>query len=186
MIISCTEASSLSSELSTRRQLAAEVRRLTRDPGGMGGAGPAGSGGRWYERILAGDGYEVWLISWLPGQSTGFHDHGGSAGAFGVVWGALDECVVPRSGRRARVTRVDAGEVRAFGPRYVHDVRNSVRGSVAVSVHAYSPPLSTMTRYDLTPGGLAVAGTEGAAIGDRQAATARGRSTRSSRRPAPG
>ena len=119
--------------------------------------------GRWYERIVAGGCYEVWLISWLPGHSTGFHDHGGSAGAFGVVWGALDECVVPRSGKRALVSRVNSGEVRAFGPRYVHDVRNSATSSsVAVSVHAYSPPLSTMTRYDLTPGGLEVAGTEGA------------------------
>jgi hypothetical protein len=41
-------------------------------------------------------------------------------------------------------------------------VRNSSEGSVAVSVHAYSPPLSTMTRYNLLAGGLAVAGTEGA------------------------
>ncbi len=80
-----------------------------------------------------------------------------------MVWGALDECVVPRSGTRALVTRVNSGEVGAFGPRCVHDVRNSVTSSsVAVSVHAYSPPLSTMTRYDLTPGGLAAAGTEGA------------------------
>ena len=103
----------------------------------------------------------MWLISWLPGQSTGFHDHGSSAGAFGVVWGALDECVVQRRGPRALVTYVNAGEVRAFGPRYVHDVRNGATGSVAVSVHAYSPPLSRMTRYDLRPGGLVVAGTEG-------------------------
>ena len=43
--------------------------------------------------------------------------------------------------------------MRSFGPRHVHDVRNSAAGSVAVSVHAYSPPLSAMTRYDLTPGG---------------------------------
>jgi predicted metal-dependent enzyme (double-stranded beta helix superfamily) len=121
------------------------------------------------------DDFEVWLISWLPGQSTGFHDHGASAGAFGVVWGALDERVAAR--RRAapkhgepeppvpagpRATRVVAGDVRAFGPRYVHDVQNSSTGSVAVSVHAYSPPLSSMTRYNLTSGGLAVAGTEGA------------------------
>jgi hypothetical protein len=28
-------------------------------------------------------------LSWLPGQATGFHDHGGSAGAFAVVWGTL-------------------------------------------------------------------------------------------------
>ena len=55
-----------------------------------------------------------------------------------------------------------AGDVRSFGPHYVHDVQNSSTGSVAVSVHAYSPPLSSMTRYNVTSGGLAVAGTEGA------------------------
>jgi predicted metal-dependent enzyme (double-stranded beta helix superfamily) len=143
------------------QQLAAEVRRLTSTPAEWVARVRLDPEGRWYERIHTTDGYEVWLISWLPGQSTGFHDHGGSAGAFGVVWGALDECVVPRSGGRALVSTVDSGGVRAFGPRYVHDVRNSATGSVAVSVHAYSPPLSAMTRYDLTPGGLVVAATEG-------------------------
>jgi hypothetical protein len=52
------------------------------------------------------------------------------------------------------------GVVRSFGPHYVHDVRNSSEDSVAVSIHAYSPPLSEMTRYDLTPGGLVAAATE--------------------------
>ena len=32
-----------------------------------------------------------------------------------------------------------------------------------MSVHAYSPPLPEMTRYDLTPGGLVKLETEGAA-----------------------
>lgn len=145
----------------TPRQLAAEVRRLTATPAEWVTRVRLEPEGRWYERIHMSAGYEVWLISWLPGQSTGFHDHGGSAGAFGVVWGALDECVVPRSGSRALVSQVAAGDVRAFGPRYVHDVMNSAAGSVAVSVHAYSPRLSEMSRYDLTPGGLVIAGTEG-------------------------
>lgn len=145
----------------TPRQLAAEVRRLTATPAEWVTRVRLDPEGRWYERIHMSGGYEVWLISWLPGQSTGFHDHGGSAGAFGVVWGALDECVVPGGGSRALVSRVTAGDVRAFGPRYVHDVRNAAAGSVAVSVHAYSPPLPEMTRYDLTPGGLVAAGTEG-------------------------
>lgn len=144
------------------RQLAAEVRRLTATPAEWVTRVRLDPEGRWYERIAGGDGYELWLISWLPGQSTGFHDHGGSAGAFGVVWGSLDECVVPRTGALALVNQLRAGQVRAFGPRHVHDVRNSATASVAVSVHAYSPPLSTMTRYDLTPGGLATAGAEGA------------------------
>jgi hypothetical protein len=57
---------------------------------------------------------------------------------------------------------VSAGVVRAFGAHHVHDVRNSSADSVAVSVHAYSPPRSAMTRYALTPGGLVPIGTEGA------------------------
>jgi hypothetical protein len=52
--------------------------------------------------------------------------------------------------------------VRSFGPHHVHDVRNSSAGSVAVSVHAYSPPLSAMTRYELTSSGLMPVRTEGA------------------------
>ena len=117
--------------------------------------------GRWYEQIAMGDAYELWLISWLPGQATGFHDHGGANGAFGVVWGELDEYVVARGTATSRANRVAAGTVRSFGPHYVHDVRNSSTGSVAVSVHAYSPPLSAMTRYALTPSGLVATGREG-------------------------
>ena len=154
------QGSATDQRILTPHQLAAEVRRLTATPAEWVTRVRLDPEGRWYERIQAGDGWEVWLISWLPGQSTGFHDHGGSAGAFGVVWGALDECLVRGSG--ALVNRVNSGEVRAFGAHYVHDVRNSASGSVAVSVHAYSPPLSTMTRYDLTPSGLATACTEGA------------------------
>jgi predicted metal-dependent enzyme (double-stranded beta helix superfamily) len=141
-------------------QLAAQVRKLTATPAEWVTRVRLDAEGRWYERIQADEGWEVWLISWLPGQSTGFHDHGSSAGAFGVVWGALDECV-PRERSGTLVSRLGSGEVRAFGPHYVHDVRNCAGGSVAVSVHAYSPPLSSMTRYDLTPSGLAMAGTEG-------------------------
>ena len=147
----------------TPGQLAAEVQRLTSSPAEWVARVRLDPEGRWYERIHMTDDFEVWLISWLPGQSTGFHDHGVSAGAFGVVWGALDESVAtPRGGRAPRSKRVAAGDVRSFGPRYVHDVQNSSTGSVAVSVHAYSPPLSSMTRYNVTSGGLAVAGTEGA------------------------
>jgi predicted metal-dependent enzyme (double-stranded beta helix superfamily) len=146
----------------TPAELAAEVRRLTARPAEWVARVRLDPEGRWYERIHTAEGLEVWLISWLPGHSTGFHDHGGSAGAFGVVWGTLDEYAPPRRGAAPRATPLTAGNVHAFGPRYVHDVRNNSEGSVAISVHAYSPPLSTMTRYNLLADGLAVAGTEGA------------------------
>ena len=91
-------------------QLAAEVQRLTSSPADWVARVRLDPEGRWYERIQMTDDFEVWLISWLPGQSTGFHDHGASAGAFGVVWGALDESVATRRGAGApRAKRVAAG-----------------------------------------------------------------------------
>ena len=145
----------------TPRQLAAQVGRLIATPAEWVARVRLDVEGRWYERIRMGEGYEVWLISWMPGQATGFHDHGGANGAFGVAWGDLDECVVPRGAGAVLVNRIASAGGRSFGPRHVHDVRNSSATSVAVSVHAYSPPLSEMTRYDLTPSGLRASGTEG-------------------------
>ena len=137
------------------RELEALVLRLAQRPGDWITKVRLDAEGRWYERIHVSGGHEVWLISWLPGQSTGFHDHGGSAGAFAVVWGELMESRVGAAGS------VVAGTARAFGPRYVHDVRNASATSVAVSVHAYSPPLREMTRYALTEAGLVPVATEG-------------------------
>ncbi|HZB32072.1 MAG TPA: hypothetical protein VE465_18085 [Streptosporangiaceae bacterium] len=31
--------------------------------------------GRWYECVHCDDSHEIWLISWLRGRATGFHDH---------------------------------------------------------------------------------------------------------------
>ena len=146
------------------RQLAEEVRRLAASPGLWMSRVRLSAEGRWYERIHIDGNCEVWLISWLPGQATGFHDHGGSAGSFCVVWGTLEEHRAGTSARLQPVTAgsVAAGQVRSFGPEFVHDVRNTSQ-AVAVSVHAYSPPLVQMTRYDLTARGLTVLDTESAA-----------------------
>jgi rhodanese-related sulfurtransferase/mannose-6-phosphate isomerase-like protein (cupin superfamily) len=99
--------------------------------------------GRWYERLYHGLDYDIWVISWLPGQSTGFHDHGESAGAFVVATGTLEE---HRVGERLRV--ISPGKPRAFGRDYKHDVRNASLAP-AVSIHAYSPPLDEMNEYEL-------------------------------------
>ncbi|MFG3697192.1 hypothetical protein ACGF5C_04615 [Micromonospora sp. NPDC047620] len=58
---------------------------------------------------------EVWALSWLPGQGTDLHDHGGSGAAFLVVAGALTEETV--SGGRLRPHHLAAGSGRRFGPR---------------------------------------------------------------------
>ena len=114
---------------------------------------------RWYHRLERGENHEVWLLSWLPGQRTGFHDHGGSAGAFAVAHGTLDERSAPGGLPSAVAVTLAPGSVRSFGPRYVHDVVNSSTRP-AVSVHAYSPPLARMRRYELTRSGLVLAAVE--------------------------
>jgi predicted metal-dependent enzyme (double-stranded beta helix superfamily) len=157
----CQTIPTTDQQVLTPQQLAAEVCRLTSAPAEWVARVRLDPEGRWYEQIRLTDACELWLISWLPGQSTGFHDHGGANGAFGVVWGELDEYVIAGDGTVA-TNPIVPGKARSFGPRHVHDVRNSSAGSVAVSVHAYSPPLSAMTRYDLTPGGLVPIRTEGA------------------------
>jgi len=98
---------------------------------------------RWYQRLHHGPDHDIWVISWMPGQSTGFHDHGASSGAFVVATGVLEEHCVGEGGRV-----ILPGQARAFGPDYAHDVRNASLAP-AISIHAYSPPLDEMNEYEL-------------------------------------
>jgi hypothetical protein len=111
---------------------------------------------RWHQRIYRDASVDVWLISWLPTQGTQLHDHGGSAGSFTVVSGELAEAEYVRTGAHTgelqELTR-PAGCSVGFDARYVHDVRN-MSLAPAVSVHAYSSPLTSMTYYDLVDGAL--------------------------------
>ncbi|HEY1972568.1 MAG TPA: cysteine dioxygenase family protein [Pseudonocardia sp.] len=106
---------------------------------------------RWYQ-LLSSDGYvDVWLISWAREQSAELHDHGGSLGALTVVRGELTEHRWARSSLSSRSLR--AGTSVGFPVSHVHDVTN-VAAEPAVSVHAYSPPLTAMSYYRIEPGGL--------------------------------
>jgi predicted metal-dependent enzyme (double-stranded beta helix superfamily) len=114
---------------------------------------------RWFRRLTLTDEYEAWLLTWLPGQRTGFHDHGGASGAFAVAQGDLRETLAlpGRTQLRHRMRRT--GAVTSFGGEHVHEVCN-VSHVPAVSVHAYSPPLSAMRRYELTGSGLTLVRTD--------------------------
>src|ERR1700722_4286947 len=83
-------------------------------------------------------------------SSTGCRAAGGSRGG-GRARG------VP-GGRRLGRRRLAVGEAVAFGPGHVHDVAHGGEGS-AISIHAYSPPLSAMTYYTATDYGLIRRGT---------------------------
>ncbi|MEG3635185.1 cysteine dioxygenase [Micromonospora palythoicola] len=122
---------------------------------------------RWYQRLAAGSETEVWLLSWLPGQDTDLHDHGGSAGAFLVVAGTLTERtpVLDRDGGAwgLRQGRIGADQGRAFGARHIHQVIN-MEAQPAVSLHVYRPALREMTRYHLTNNRLVVTALDRAGV----------------------
>ncbi|MBV7669110.1 cysteine dioxygenase family protein [Streptomyces halstedii] len=108
---------------------------------------------RWYHRLRAvppatgpgrdgttRPGYEIWLLSWAPGQGSGRHDHGPSSGVLTVLEGELTE----HTGRGTRT--LGAGAQRVFAPGYVHEVVNdSLDG--AVSLHLYHPGLTDMPMH---------------------------------------
>ncbi|MFK0195754.1 cysteine dioxygenase [Kitasatospora sp. NPDC090308] len=99
---------------------------------------------RWYARLETGPGYEVWLLSWLPGQSSGFHDHGRSSGVMTVVQGELSERSLTAGGEGSRA--LAPGGLRVFSTGYLHEMVNASL-EPAVSVHLYTPGLVEMNRY---------------------------------------
>jgi Cysteine dioxygenase type I len=116
---------------------------------------------RWFTQLHGDDELDVWLISWVPDRSTELHDHGGSLGALTVVSGALRE--TRWDGQALRRRRLTAGDQAAFPLGWVHDVvwaserGTSVPISISppaatptLSVHAYSPPLTAMSYYEVT------------------------------------
>ncbi len=110
---------------------------------------------RYYARLHADADHEAWLLTWLPGQGTPWHDHGGSAGSFVVLQGVLTEEVAgyrqaaELDGTR-RISgpgvRLTPGDQRTFGIRHLHRVTN-VGPDPAVSLHVYAPRLTAMTNY---------------------------------------
>jgi predicted metal-dependent enzyme (double-stranded beta helix superfamily) len=89
---------------------------------------------------------DIWLLAWLPGQTTTLHDHGGSLAAFTVVDGVLaEDRSRPEGGRRSFHRATGAVTGIPLGVR--HDVTGAGDGP-AISIHAYSPPLTRMNYFD--------------------------------------
>lgn len=111
---------------------------------------------RWYDRLRTGPGYEIWLLSWVPGQGSGLHDHGRSSGVLTVLEGALTERALGGNGEVRR--SLSTGHQRVFAPGYVHEVVNDSL-EPAVSLHVYFPGLTEMTPYACTSRTPAAEGT---------------------------
>ncbi|MFG2650770.1 cysteine dioxygenase [Streptomyces sp. NPDC048436] len=114
---------------------------------------------RWYHRLRTGPGYEVWLLSWVPGQGSGLHDHGLSSGVLTVLEGELTERT--ERGQRA----LGAAAQRVFAPGYVHEVVNDSL-EPAVSLHIYYPGLTDMPMHAARCGEPATAQATADAAGD--------------------
>jgi hypothetical protein len=110
---------------------------------------------RWWIVLYRTAAYEVRLLSWEFDQSSGWHDHGGSSGGFVVTSGVLEEDA--RADDEVSIVRSQfgPGEHGGFDAAYVHDVRHA-EGRPAVSIHAYSPPLTHLVLYEPTPYGFVV------------------------------
>nr|WP_307826778.1 cysteine dioxygenase [Streptomyces pactum] len=139
-------------------ELLAFARRVAADTA-LVSALPLDPEGRTWLRLDGPGGSEAWLIGWPPGTGTGWHDHGGSHGAFVTAAGELVEqslaVQLPTEGWKTleladgvdRERRLAPGRGRAFGSHHVHQVLNTSADRHAVSVHAYFPPLPLMRRY---------------------------------------
>ena len=101
---------------------------------------------RFYRRLVADDHVEAWLLTWLPGQGTEWHDHGGSEGAFVVLQGSLVEGTALHGVVRGPRHVHRRGVAHAFGPDHVHRVTNE-GPDPAASLHVYSPRLEVQHDY---------------------------------------
>ena len=111
---------------------------------------------RHYARLASERGFEAWLLTWVPGQGTDWHDHGGSAGAFLTVRGTLTEqqAMVRRDGLPRIVAgnrELPGGALRPFGTKHIHKVTNNSL-EPAVSLHVYAPALVEMNAYEVVDG----------------------------------
>ena len=122
---------------------------------------------RCWQTIARTDELEAMVIAWPVGGSIELHNHGPSSGAVVVVSGELTESFLsPGAGTLATRTVVERDGI-VFGRGHVHDVSN-VGPHTAVSVHVYSPALTSMTFFDLSGATLVERRTESYAIGDAQ------------------
>jgi predicted metal-dependent enzyme (double-stranded beta helix superfamily) len=94
----------------------------------------------------------AWLICWMDGHDTGFHDHDGCSGAVAVVEGTVREERI-RWAQAPLARTFAAGGVFDFGPADIHRVTHAGTGP-ATTIHAYSPVPHVMGAYVPGPGGV--------------------------------
>jgi hypothetical protein len=105
---------------------------------------------RFYQQLYRDPSVDVWLICWVEGQGTGYHDHDRSAGAVYVCEGTLLEDFFQREADgwiREHTNVHEAGGHFHFDAADIHGVRHG-GGPPASSIHCYSPALWRMGHYE--------------------------------------
>ena len=109
---------------------------------------------RRYRLLYEDERIDVWVLSWMPGQGTGFHDHDLSGVALVCSQGSVIErqMLLPEGATRLEMTPGQAP--RQGGPGYIHSVAFGSGDPVAVSIHAYSPRLDRVGQYKVDEDGV--------------------------------
>jgi predicted metal-dependent enzyme (double-stranded beta helix superfamily) len=106
---------------------------------------------RVYELIWDDEDVNAWIICWSEDQDTGFHDHDVSGAAIAVISGQVREELL-RVGSTPRARVLGPGATFTVSPVVIHRVLHAGEGP-AVTIHAYSPPLTRTGAYRLGPAG---------------------------------
>jgi predicted metal-dependent enzyme (double-stranded beta helix superfamily) len=102
---------------------------------------------RRYELLYEDERMDAWVLSWMPGHGTGFHDHFISGVGLAVARGGVREDLMVY-GRDHVPLHLRAGDTRRGGPGYIHRVTHE-DGEPAVTIHVYSPRLDWVGQYRL-------------------------------------
>ena len=106
---------------------------------------------RVYEQIVDEEHVNAWVICWSEDQDTGFHDHDDSAAAILVLAGHVSEERL-RLGAAPDARVGGPGTTLFVPPTAIHRVLHAGEGP-AVTIHAYSPPLTRTGSYRTAPDG---------------------------------
>lgn len=109
-------------------------------------------GRRRYRLMYEDENIDIWVLSWMPGQGTGYHDHDlsgvGLCGAQGSV--VEKQLMLPAGASSVEMT---PGVSRRGGAGYIHSVAYG-SGDPAVTIHCYSPPLVRVGQYRVDDDGI--------------------------------
>jgi hypothetical protein len=107
---------------------------------------------RRYELVYEDDRMDAWVLSWMPGQATGFHDHYISSVGICTAQGCVREDQM-RYGADPVERHLSAGDSRQGDASYIHRVQHW-DGEPAVTIHVYSPRLEWVGQYRLGDDGV--------------------------------